>query len=158
MKRLSLPLFALLTGLFVAAGCSHLDVATSSDPNRVLRGTVAAGRNLPAGTEVVVRVIATDSDETPGAASAELTKRAATPGRAMEHVLGEDRQVLAAGTNDPVPFQIEYRAEDALLRHGVNVEARVSIGGQLRYRTISAHMVTLSSSAYRQDVMVQPVQ
>ena len=64
---------------------------------------------------------------------------------------------LTAGTAEPVSFRIEYTADDAMLRRGLNVEARVSFGGKLRYRTINAHVVTLASSAYRQDVAVQPV-
>jgi uncharacterized lipoprotein YbaY len=40
----------------------------------------------------------------------------------------------------------------------VNIDARISVGGKLRFRTINAHVVTLSSAPYPQEVAVQPVQ
>ncbi len=76
---------------------------------------------------------------------------------AVERVLGEYTQTLATGTSDPVPFRIEYSAEDAVLRRGLNVEVRVSFGGKLRFRTVNAHVVTLASSPFNQTVNVEAV-
>lgn len=158
MKRFPLFLFVCAIALIGVAGCSHLDLAASGDPNRVLKGTVTAGRMLPAGTEVVVRLVATESVAATHLPSSDLVTRAVAPSGGVEHLLGEHRQILPIGTNEPVPFQIEYLADDALLRRGVNVDARISIDGQVRYRTVNAHVVTLASSPYRQEVEVQQVQ
>jgi hypothetical protein len=157
MKPFSLQLVPVLAGILLfVAGCGHLDVAASGDPNRVLKGTIAAGENLPAGTEIVVRLIATAPR--PPAGDSNLGTRTLGPAAATERVLGEQRQILAAFTTAAVPFQVEYQADDALLRRGVNIDARISVGGKLRFRTINAHVVTLSSAPYPQEVAVQPVQ
>jgi uncharacterized lipoprotein YbaY len=42
-----------------------------------------------------------------------------------------------------VPFQLEFDADDDLLRHGLNIDARISVGGKVRCRTASAHGLTL---------------
>jgi uncharacterized lipoprotein YbaY len=57
-----------------------------------------------------------------------------------------------------VPFRLAYYADDALLRRGLSLEVRISFGGRLRFRTINAHVVTLTSAQYKQDVSVQPVE
>jgi uncharacterized lipoprotein YbaY len=46
----------------------------------------------------------------------------------------------------PVPFRIEFSADDALLRRGVNLEARISVAGRLRYTTTLAHPLTLANA------------
>lgn len=145
---------------WLAAGCGHLDVAASRDSNRVLQGKVNVGALVPAGTEVVVRLVSSPSAAPvrPPVGDLPVATRASTPASATEQVLGEDRQTLATGTTQPVPFRIEYQADDAMLRRGLNLDVRISVEGRLRYRTISAHVVTLASSPYPQEVAVQPVQ
>lgn len=140
-----------------AAGCGHIDTTPAGDPDRVLTGAVRFNATLPAGAEVVVRVIEPPGNEPLRAAANDLPVAARPPMPRVERVLGEHRQTLASGTMQPVPFQIEYHAEDAALRRGLNVEARISIGGKVRYRTIHAHVLTLTSAPFKQDVSVQPV-
>ena len=148
-----------MSASLLVAGCGHIDVSSTNDPNRVLKGAVAAADNLPAGAEIVVRLIATTSaNVSPATATDGSLTRPLSSATATERVLGEQRQILAAFTTKPVPFRIEYQAGDALLRHGINLEARISVGGKLRFRTINAHVVTLASASFPQEIAVQPVQ
>lgn len=151
-----LPAGVALFALF-AAGCGHIDTTPAGDPDRVLTGAVRFDATLPAGAEVVVRVIAPPSSEPLRAAANDLPLGARPTMQRAERVLGEHRQTLGSGTMQPVPFEIEYHAEDAALRRGLNVEARISIGGKVRYRTINAHVLTLTSAPFKQDVSVQRV-
>lgn len=159
MKPSSARLCLLVIAAALLGACGHLEI-TSSDPNRTVKGTVATNATLPAGSEILVRVLATGAP----AAIRHGMPDTAGPARALpaaepaERMLGEFRQVLAAAAPRPVPFQIEFQADDALMRRGVNLDVRVSVAGKLRYRTISAHAVTLSSVAFPQVVSVQPVQ
>lgn len=158
MKTFRPSLFVALAALLLSAGCNSIDVTSGGISSRVLNGTVAAGMGLPAGSEITVRLFAVSAaPEGPRPANNELVPLL-RPTQGGERVLGEQTQKLAAGTADPVPFQIEYTADDATVRHGLNVEARISFGGKLRYRTINAHVVTLASSAFRQEVAVQSVE
>lgn len=125
MKSLTFAGFALSLGLLLS-GCGHLDTTPPASADRVLNGTVDhAGEELPDGSEVIVRVVDFSRGENRGEVLGEAT--IANPGRM------------------PVPFRIEYRAEDAQLLRTVNVEARVSVGGQLRYTTTTAHPVTIGN-------------
>lgn len=155
MKSLLFRLFlATLLGQFVA-GCTHLDIAAPGNVDRVLRGTITVPSALPAGAEVVVRLV----DVAPAAiARGDLPlgdRAAAVP---VERLLGEFRQTLPAMRSEPLPFEIAYRADDTELRHGLNVDVRISFGGRLRFRTISAHVLTLASSPFPQDIAVQPLE
>jgi hypothetical protein len=158
MKTFRLLSFALLA-VFLTAGCGTLEVASGSNPERVLNGAISAGAALPAGTEIVVRLLAppmnNDASRTP-TNDIPVIARPTTPH--VERVLGEQAQTLTAGTIDPVPFRLAYYADDALLRRGLSLEVRISFGGRLRFRTINAHVVTLTSAQYKQDVSVQPVE
>jgi uncharacterized lipoprotein YbaY len=153
---------ALLAVVLVTAGCGSLDVAGGGNPDRVLTGTIGAGVALPEGSEVVVRLMATptavDSVRPVNNNDAPVTRPSDSTGATLDRVLGEHSQKLTAGTMEPVPFRIEYQADDATLRRGLTIEARVSYGGKLRFRTVNAHVLTLASSAFRQDVNVQPVE
>jgi uncharacterized lipoprotein YbaY len=69
-------------------------------------------------------------------------------------VLGEQK-IPNPGT-PPVPFRIEYRAEDTVLRHGLNIEARISVGGKLRFYNVNSYAVTLANAAEPHEVWVNP--
>lgn len=159
MKLLSLPFLAALAGLLVGAGCGSIDVSAGGNPERVLTGTVNAGIALPAGAEVVVRLVSAPAgNDTVRSANTDLPVMATRPvGQGLERVLGEHAQTLTAGTMEPVPFRIEYNADDAVLRRGLNLDVRVAVGGKVQFRTVNAHVVTLASSPFKQTVMVQPV-
>jgi uncharacterized lipoprotein YbaY len=141
----------------VVVGCTHLDTTPTGNPDRVLNGVVNLNSALPAGAEMIVRLIEPPLPDTPQATGTDLGAPA-IPVQRTDRVLGEFRHTVAAITQQPLPFRIEYNAEDAVLRRGVNLDVRISFGGKVRLRTINAHVVTLASSPYKQDVSVQAVQ
>jgi len=131
-----------LLALFVCtflAGCGHVEMTPEGDVNRVVTGTVnvRVPADLPADASVLVRVI--------DGARAEPTLR----------VLGE--QAITRAGNPPLAYRVEFRADDALLRRGVNIEARVSFGGQLRYYNINAIGLSLGTIDRPVVVVVDPV-
>jgi uncharacterized lipoprotein YbaY len=133
-----------LLGLLSAAaalglsGCGHLDVTPEGDPARVLTGQVQIGENiaLPADTVVTVRVV-------------DATEVGAPP-----LVLGS--QTIKDPGVAPVSFRVEYRADDETLRRGLNVEARVSFGGKIRYFNLNRYVVTLGNAADPHRINVNP--
>ena len=155
MKTSPLPLLALFGAWFAATACSHLDLAPDSDPSRVIEGmvTLRSDAVLPPDTVVVVRVIDTENRE-PMAGATDLPVMDRMKPVASERVLGQ--QTIKAPAGVPIPFRVEYTADDALLRRGLNVEARISYGGRVQYRTGNAHLVTLSSSNFPHEVWVEP--
>ena len=69
-----------------------------------------------------------------------------------------EKSLSPAAARDAVPYRIEFQADDALLRHGVNLDARISYDGRVRYRMLDARALTLSSVRFPQEIAVQPVQ
>ncbi len=140
MKKIFSPwMFAALV-CALGAGCAGLNYDTTAggaSDERALTGTVICPSllALPDHASVLVRVL--DSGTAGG----------------PPNVLGE--QTITEAKNWPVGFRIEYRAEDALLRRGVNVEARVSAGGKLRFQTVSGHVVTLGNASATHEVVVE---
>jgi uncharacterized lipoprotein YbaY len=116
----------LLTTLLLTA-CGHLDMAEPAPEDRVLTGTVNFEQEmaLPADAVAVVRVIDASNPAVPVNVLGETTLK--NPGRF------------------PIPFRIEYRADDEALMHQVRVEARISFGGKLRYHSVTGHPVTLGN-------------
>lgn len=159
MKNSWISLSFTLALLLVGAGCGSLDLAADGKIERVIRGSVRTDTALPEGTEILVRLLGTPmADGTLRTMSTGMPGGARAPAREGEIVLGQHLQVLARGTLEPVPFEIQFSAEDAVVRRGLNVEVRISYGGRLRYRTVNAHVVTLASSAYPQTITVQSVE
>jgi len=128
MKKILLPALAVIGLLLAGCGGAAFDMARQSDPERVLTGSVAyaAEAPLPANALVRVRIIDNAKPDLPV-------------------VLGE-QEIKAPGAS-PVAFRIEYRAEDALLRRGLNVEARISIGGKVHFYNVNAYAITLNSAS-----------
>jgi len=125
-------------GALAFSGCGHLDLAPEGDPNRVLAGTVnlRMPMDLPADASVLVRIVDNSRADAP-------------------QILGEQTSARVNAT--PVPFRVEFRAEDAVLRRGLNVEARVSYGGSLRYYTAKAVGLNLGNYDRPMVVVVDPV-
>jgi uncharacterized lipoprotein YbaY len=115
-----------------------MDLTPEGDPGRVLVGTVDIGEAtaLPADTTVTVRVLDTSSVGVPPV------------------VLGSET-ITNPGVA-PIAFRVVYRAEDAALRQGLNVEARVSYGGKVRYYNVYKYAVTLGNAADEQRISVIP--
>ena len=152
-------LFVFLAGLCVAlAGCQQLDLTPEGDPQRVVSGnvTIGAATLLPAGTEVVVRVVDLSPVERPAAMpNLGMPVVDRPPPVKTERVLGE--QVIRSPGVTPVPFSVEFNADDAALRRGLTIDVRISFEGRVQYRTLTAHMLTLTSVRFPQEVAVQPV-
>lgn len=156
MKSHLLKLLTALGALTLGAGCGHVDLTPEGSRNRVMNGTLNTGVALPAGAEVLVRIVAaTGLPSGPSAPSDIPVVRQNAP--ANEQTLGEFVQKLPAPVTEPVAFRIEYDADDAVLRRGVNLEARVYFDGRIRYRTVNAHVVTLTSAHFPQRVELQAV-
>ena len=134
-----LPLIIALLACGLTAGCGHLEVTPEGDPNRVLNGTVRLRipADLPGDASMVVRVVE--------------NVRADTARRVLVEQVVE--RIGAA----PVAFRVEFQASDAQLRYGVNVEARISAGGKLRYYNINANGLTLGNLDLPYTIVVDPV-
>jgi len=156
MKPLRTAVFAALAGLFFA-GCAAIDTTPEGNPDRMLNGVVAAGATVPEGAEVLVRVLEMPSSEPGKTVGGDVPVGARATLLRTERMLGEQRLVLTRGTMEPIPFAVNYIAEDAVLRRGLNVDVRISVDGKVRWRTVNAHMVTLAGSPFRQEVNVQAV-
>ena len=151
-----LPALALAV-LLAVAGCNSmsLDIRPEGDPNRVLNGTINYGseKPLPPDAEIVVRVLDVASvEQTRSAANRDLPIAPRPPVALPPTVLAE--QTIKSPGASPVPFRLEFRASDALLRHGLNIDARISFDGRVRFRTVNAHVVTLSSVGVSHEVWV----
>lgn len=159
MKRI-LALLSVTCALLLGAGCGHVDLTPEGDPNRVLTGTVNVHMNLlpPPDSEVVVRLVE----------PADVTAAPTAPARDM--VIGERgtreqpeqiiaQQVIHAPAAMPVAFRLEFRADDAELRRGLNIEGRISWGRQLRFRNLEAQAITLDTlrDGKPVEIWVEPV-
>lgn len=125
--------------VFSLSGCGQLDITPEGDPSRVVTGQVEIGEDvaLPADTVVTVRVEDASGIGMP------------------PQVLGS--QTIKSPGVAPVPFRVEYRAEDDVLRRGLNIEVRVSIGGKVRYFNANHHVVTLGNAGEAHRISVSPV-
>jgi uncharacterized lipoprotein YbaY len=128
---------ALLGVVLLVAGCGHLDVTPPGAEDRVLTGLVTYELDMPLPDDAVVTVRVID---------------ASNPASPM--VLGET--TIPHPGHPPIPFRIEYRADDELLTHQVRVEARISIGGKLRFYSVAGYPVTLNNVNDTHVVKVEP--
>jgi uncharacterized lipoprotein YbaY len=121
------------------AGCGQLDLAPEGDPGRVLTGRIELGDGgaLPADAVVSVRVVDPSNTGMPPV------------------VLGS--QTISRPGSAPVEFRVVYRAEDELLRRGLNIEARVSFGGKVRYFNRNKYVVTPGNAADPHRITVNPI-
>ena len=102
---------------------------------------------LPPDAEVVVRVLdGSGVDQTRAAANRNLPATAAAQVSASPTLLAEKKVAVTPGSN-ALPFRLEFTASDDALQHGLNIEARISYGGAVRFRTVSAQVVTLTTVA-----------
>jgi uncharacterized lipoprotein YbaY len=121
------------------AGCGHLELSPEGDPARVLTGQVVLSEpaELPADAVIAVRVV-------------DASNAALPP-----EVLGS--QTIRNPGAPPVGFRLEYRAEDEVLRRGLNIEARVSVDGKVRYYNLNRYVVTLANASDPHRIYVNPV-
>ena len=133
-------LIALLSAAAALAlsGCGQLDLTPEGDPSRAANGRIDLGEAaaLPADTVVTVRVVDSSAAGMPPEVLGTQTLR--NPGAA------------------PIAFRVEYRAEDELLRRGLNIEVRISYGGRVRYFNRTQYALTLGNAANEHRITVNP--
>ncbi len=132
------PAFLACLCALALAGCGHLELSPEGDPLRVLTGQVDLGDAvaLPSDATVTVRV--------------EDTSAAGMP----PQVLGS--QTVSNPGTAPIAFRLEYRAEDEVLRRGLNIEARVSYSGRVQYYNVNRYVVTLGNATDPHRISVVP--
>jgi uncharacterized lipoprotein YbaY len=130
---------ALVFAALALSGCGQLDLSPVGDPARVLVGRVelSDGAALPDDATITVRVVDTSNIGMPPVVLGSQTTR-------------------NPGGGAPIEFRIEYRAEDDVLRRGLNIEARVSYGGKVRYYNRNGYAVSLGNAADIHRIGVQP--
>lgn len=156
MKTSPLSLLAACAALFAAAGCSHIEVTPEGDPHRTVTGTVEfrSEVTLPPDAVVVVRVVdLAGTEQMQLAAKRDLPLGDRAKIDPVPQVLAE--QTINGPKGASIPFQIEYTADDDLLRHGLNIDARISFGGKVRFRTAVAHALTLGNAEYPHTVWLE---
>jgi uncharacterized lipoprotein YbaY len=79
------------------------------------------------------------------------------PPKAPPAPQGLGEQTIKAPPAGPVAFRIEYNADDSLLRHGLNLDARISYGGRVRLRTVNTRAVTWGNAGDPHAVWVESV-
>lgn len=156
MKTSWLPFLALCAALCAGAGCSHIEIVQEGDPHRTVSGTVEfrSELTLPPDAVVVVRVVdpaGTALMRSVANNDLPLGDRAKT--EPVPQVLGE--QTITGAKGESIPFRIEYEADDELLRHGLNIDARISFGGKVRFRTAVAHVITPGNAEYPHTVWLE---
>ncbi|HEY1765949.1 MAG TPA: YbaY family lipoprotein [Opitutaceae bacterium] len=128
-----------VAGALAFSGCGHLDLAPEGSPGRFVTGQVALSDRaaLPPGSVVTVRVV-------------DASVNGAPP-----DVLGT--QTLNNPGSTPVDFRVVYRAEDDVLRRGLNIEARVSVDGKMRYFNMNHYALNLGNAAEPHQITVNPI-
>jgi uncharacterized lipoprotein YbaY len=131
--------FAAVLAALALSGCGQLDLTPEGDPGRVLVGRVelSDGATLPDDATLTVRVVDKSNTGMP------------------PQVLGS-QTVRNPGGGAPIEFRVGYRAEDDVLRRGLNIEARISFGGKVRYYNRNGYAVTLGNAADVHRIGVQP--
>ena len=152
------PFFLLTTcaALFAGAGCSHIEITQEGDPHRTVNGTLEFRSDiaLPNDAVAVVRVVdPAGMEQLRAAASNDLPLGDRVKPEPVPQVLGE--QTITGLKGGTIPFHIEYIADDSLLRHGLNIEARISFAGKVRFRTAVAHVLTLTNAEYPHAVWLE---
>jgi uncharacterized lipoprotein YbaY len=121
--------FLALAALAGFSGCGQVDLAPEGDPARVLNGQVSVGDagTLPPDAVVTVRVVDANTSGMPA------------------RVLGS--QTVTNPGSFPVAFRVEYRAEDELLRLGLNIDVRVSFAGRVQYYNRNRYAVSTANAS-----------
>lgn len=154
--------FALLVvaglALLAGAGCENITTSSGGNPNRVVTGTVNfhADGALPPDAEVVVKLIDTaGTAQMRSAINRDLPVASQPKAEPVPQVLAE--QTIKAPERGPIPFRMEYTADDELLRHGLNLEARISYRGRVQMRTVNFRVLTSTNATKPQEVWVEAV-
>jgi putative lipoprotein len=135
------PPFTCLSALlafFLLAGCAYVEISPVGDDDRSMTGkvTLTPADPVPEGSVLSIRIV-------------DNSKAASGP-----VLLGQQRVAITGAP--PFEFRAEFRADDNLLRRGVNVEAKILVNGKLRYANLTGHVVTLDRAAAPQEITLMP--
>ena len=124
MKSLHVALPLAVLVLLGVVGCSYIDTTPQPTGEHVLKGTVnfRAPDPLPAGAVATVRLL-------------DVTRTDAPP-----EVLAE--QTVTNVTTAPVAFELTYKAEDIQPPKRARLDARIAVGGKLRFYSANAYPVS----------------
>jgi uncharacterized lipoprotein YbaY len=120
-------------------GCTQLAMSPLEDNNRVVTGTVTFTEpaTLPADARVTVRVL--DTSQTNG----------------VSKIIAD--QLIKGGGPSPIAFKIEFRAEQALLQRGLNIEARVDFDGKVQLFNGNSYAVTVGNISAPHEIAVEKI-
>ena len=155
----STSFYSLVAGvlLLAAAGCANIENVPEGDPHRTVNGTVEfrADVVLPPDAVVVVRVVdMAGTGQQRAAATRDLPLGDRAKPVPVPEVLGE--QTITGPKGASIPFHLEFLADDTLMQHGLNIDARISFGGKVRFRTANGHVLTLGNVEYPHAVWLEP--
>ncbi len=157
MKISPLFFFAACAAFFSGAGCSNFEITKEGDPNRSVNGTVEFRSEivLPADAELVVRVVdPSGTEQMRMAANNDLPLGNRAKMEPVPQVLTE--QTIKGVKGGSIPFHVEFIADDSMLMHGLNIDARMSFGGKIRFRTAVAHVLTLGNLEDPHAIWLEP--
>lgn len=129
--------FLLGAGLCALAGCQNIDTTPQPKGDRVLKGTVNYRSDvvLPADAVVTVRLL--DISQSP------------------VRILSE--QTFPWPGSLPIPFQLDYQAEDIQPPQRAGMDARITAGGKLRYYNSTPIPISPNSAEGSFTVWVEQV-
>ena len=137
MKALTLLLFTGLT-LLGAAGCATKETVTRL-PRPMITGTVMYRARIALPPDAVLTVRLFD------------ISRADLPPLVLA-----DKSIFGPG-NPPMPFEIPYSPGTIRAGQRFALEARIEVGGKLRFYSMAAHPVTLENVTEPHEVWVELV-
>lgn len=131
--------FFLFLAVVLGGGCANIELNPIPDLNRLVTGTVSFTEpaTLPSDAVIVVRVLETSRKD------------------GMSRIIGE--QVIKGGGNSPIPYKVEFRAEDALVQRGMNIEARVAYDGKVQLFNGNTYAITPTDLSTPKEIVVEKI-
>lgn len=135
MKLLRLLALGTVAALLVA-GCAAPKKPEPAGDRLSLTGTINFRERIALPYDAVLTVRLLDVSRTDAPAIVLAERSVAQPG------------------NPPLPFELRYRPAEAARGHRFVVEARIEVGGRLRFSTVEPHPVKLDGTDGPQTVWV----
>lgn len=129
----------LLLGAFLTASCAHLDTTPAPKGYKTLSGVlhIKGLEALPVDSKALVRLVDVTRPERYGTVLAE--------------------QEIGSPMGFAVPFTLDCKAEDMDYPNRVQLEARISIKGKLKYRNLNAIPITSANTEAPLDIWLEMV-
>jgi putative lipoprotein len=138
MKTFQLFLVAILISVFWTGCMKKQPAATTGPAMKKVTGTVTYREKiaLPPDAMVEVRLLDVSKQDAPGDVVNEQT-------------------ILNPG-QPPIPFAVEYDPARIVSDHRYAIQARISVGGELKYTNQSAYNVITNGNPTKVEVVVEP--